>query len=67
MKQTTLERFVDKRTLADRLGIHPRSLQRLIASHRFPAADLKLSTTCIRWRESTIENWLAENAGEGAR
>ena len=63
MTQTTLEKFVDQSTIAKTLCLHNRTLRRLVVTGRFPAADLRLSKTCIRWRQSTVEAWLAENAG----
>ena len=63
MNTSTLEKFVDQSTIAKTLGIHNRSLRRLVVIGRFPQADLRISATCLRWRTSTVEAWLAENAG----
>jgi len=50
------------------LAVNPRTLRRLIVTKRFPPADLTLSKTCLRWRLSTVEAWLAEHAqGEVTR
>jgi len=64
----SLPAFTDQRGIARMLAVNPRTLRRLIVTKRFPPADLTLSKTCLRWRLSTVEAWLAEHAqGEVTR
>jgi predicted DNA-binding transcriptional regulator AlpA len=53
--------FLDAPAIAELLSINRRTLRRLIVKGDFPPADLKLSTTLLRWRRETVENWIASH------
>lgn len=57
-----LEKYVDAPAISAALGIDRRSLRRLIVRGVFPPADLVLSQTLHRWKQSSVENWLAVQA-----
>lgn len=60
-----MERFYDQKELAERFSLCKRTLRRLVVKGQFPPADLTLSKTCLRWRESTIRKWVESQMGSG--
>jgi predicted DNA-binding transcriptional regulator AlpA len=57
-----LPEYVDQPAIAKALGIDRRTLRRLILRGNFPAAELKLSPTLLRWRRDTVAIFLASQA-----
>jgi predicted DNA-binding transcriptional regulator AlpA len=45
------------------VNIKPRTFDRLLATGQFPTADIVLNSKLIRWRRSTVENWI-ESGGK---
>ena len=43
----------------DRTGLSRSTIYAMIRDHRFPA-PIKVGTRAIRWRTSTIEQWIAQ-------
>ena len=52
--------------ICDRFGIARRTLQTWRQIGKFPSPDLAIGKT-IRWRRSTVENWLTENGNSNGR
>ncbi len=40
------------------IGVGGRTLDRMLACNKFPPADLILNSKLIRWRRSTVEQWV---------
>lgn len=66
-KQIQSGQFIDQASIAGMLGITRRTFRRLVVGKKFPAADLILSKTLLRWNVRTVDAWLAENAQGGRR
>lgn len=43
---------------ASHAGIGARTIWRLLSAGQFPKPDFRLGKRVVRWRTSTIENWL---------
>jgi predicted DNA-binding transcriptional regulator AlpA len=54
-------RFLDAPAIAAMLSVNRRTLRRMIVKGDFPPADLKLSSTLLRWKVETVENWIASH------
>ncbi len=50
--------FVDAPEIARMLGINRRTLRRMIVKGEFPPAELRLSTTLLRWKRETVASWI---------
>jgi predicted DNA-binding transcriptional regulator AlpA len=51
-----------KAALAKLLGIHPRTIERLLSAGQFPRPDAQAGR-CPLWRPVTIERWLDAGGG----
>ena len=47
------------KAVARRLEVDPRTLRRMVAAKRFPAADLAVGKKLKWWRRETVESWIA--------
>ncbi|ABI55992.1 helix-turn-helix transcriptional regulator [Alkalilimnicola ehrlichii] len=61
-QQTT---YLSLRQITERYNVHKSTAWRWVAAGRFPK-PVKLSPGCTRWKLSDLEQWEAEQAGEGA-
>jgi predicted DNA-binding transcriptional regulator AlpA len=50
--------MLDVRQTADHAGIGTRTIWRLLSAGRFPKPDFRLGKRVVRWRASTIEEWM---------
>jgi predicted DNA-binding transcriptional regulator AlpA len=54
-------RLLGKKETADKLGIHPGHLMRLVAQHKFPA-PIKLTDepgSLCKWPDRVVDEWIA--------
>lgn len=61
--------FLNKRQVAEMIGIHPETLARLVREGKFPI-PIRLtpgSRGNVRWDVMDIENWIAERKAEASR
>lgn len=59
------ERFLRMQSVLDRTGLSRATLYRQIRDGSFPR-QLQLTRRCVAWRESEVQNWMAERFGEQA-
>jgi predicted DNA-binding transcriptional regulator AlpA len=51
-----------KGTIAKLLGVHVRTIERLMAGGKFPKPDARCGS-CVLWKPSTIQAWLDAGGG----
>lgn len=68
VKDSVSDPLLNKKAVSELLGIQPRTLERYLATGRFPQ-PLRIggSTHCLRWRRSTVESYLDKLARESER
>lgn len=56
-------KLLSKKTVADRLEVSPKTIDRMIETGEFPAATHVLGGgQTLRWMESVVEYWILLNA-----
>ena len=60
-------KLVSQPTIATMLNVTRRTLRRMILSGQFPAAEVRLSKTLLRWRRSTVDKWIEYREHEASR
>lgn len=53
--------------VAERLGVCPATLSLWVLRGEFPRPDVKVGMRTIRWKESTLEQWIDEQGGRDGR
>jgi excisionase family DNA binding protein len=53
------EQLLSRREVAERLGVHPRTVARMICEGRLPDPFRLGGKGDLRWRESDIDDWIA--------
>lgn len=54
--------IIRPRDTAQMLGIALSTLYKLISKQRFPAPEFRLSSRCVGWRASTIQQFIQSNS-----
>jgi predicted DNA-binding transcriptional regulator AlpA len=53
--------------IARRLGVSPRTLSFWVMRGDFPPPDVRVGMRSIRWKESTLNDWIEAGGAEGMR
>ncbi len=54
------DRLLSVESVADILGLRPRTMWRMVSASEFPPADFRHGRT-VRWRASTVEQWIGQH------
>mgnify|MGYP001551605366 CR=1 FL=1 len=60
MSAETVRRFVSRKTVASRHGVHPETVYRLVRDGKFPKPIKFSPRGACRWPEHVVDAWEAE-------